>query len=190
MPDDSGALLEEIGRLRVLAVYLNAHLERADYSRGVGQPYRRRRCDSPYRTADSLSESRLPFWHCGVVYMPAVCGMMWPQCCDMKRCAIPILPLDSSHVGDHVGGWFRGSHCPEVGPRPPSDRQRHGATDLHRRRAPGERSADEAVDVQCRNLSEGQPEPQIDDSAETSVEDSTRADEALDESVRLVMINF
>ncbi len=55
---------------------------------------------------------------------------------------------------------------------------------------PGERSADEAVDVQCRNLSEGQPEPQIDDSAETSVEDSTRADEALDESVRLVMINF
>jgi hypothetical protein len=26
VPDDSGALLEEIGRLRVLAVYLNAHL--------------------------------------------------------------------------------------------------------------------------------------------------------------------
>jgi hypothetical protein len=51
---------------------------------------------------------------------------------------------------------------------------------------PGEQSADEAVDVQCRNLAEGQPEPEIDD-AEPAIGDGSTVS---DGSVRLVVINF
>jgi hypothetical protein len=54
---------------------------------------------------------------------------------------------------------------------------------------PGELS-DKAVDVQCRNLSQTQPEPDIAAAAEASVDDPTHSDDASGDSVQLVVINF
>jgi hypothetical protein len=51
---------------------------------------------------------------------------------------------------------------------------------------PGEQTDDGAVDVQCRNLAEGQPEPEIDDAGPVIEDGSTVSDG----SVRLIVINF
>ncbi len=141
------------------------------------------------RLSDRPAPCRNPDCHCGTRY--ARTRLQRTPCRGPNRALPGAVTVDSPRLVAFVlaFAWWAGSSAVHA---QTSGRDHHLTVSVTVSPictvavTPGEQPDDEAVDVQCRNLAEGQPEPEVDDAGLAIENGSTVSDG----SVRLVVINF